>query len=546
MFLRRLSLLLVPTCAAWLACGEAEAPAGEVNPPDVLWTDPREGTASVADGDLLPGCGEPDAGTGEVDAGTPDTSVLVTADSRFHTSTGVTVVPQDLSTRDLEILIPNPDGVGFERRSGTPVAGGMRFDDIPEGEFFVRSNHLHYLTRERRFDLGVNRVGRHDAVASSVSYSPAMADLTGLDPWQEYEHTGAPGSALQVVSGDVDLAASLDFSWMPPVGSTSYYDPEAFLTGFTGYPLPVLDPTKGDRVYVNQLNAVPSGTLPSGGPMAYTTVTSSQHLPAFAFTPDGTTAMPLFAALQPTAQNAFSMEWRLSEFTRWRADANPTSTLSASWFQVLPVPHGLQDGWVGYQGELLNLNLPRGETGVITRRLSFGNPYPASWGVLGLASYSFRSATPVVVGSRNHYPNGTISVIDRLDHLIAGPIQPRISPPQELRIDGLDAYEPRSVGSTQPVVSWQQPVLGTPRAYIVVLTRLTDSFNAQPTKRFYVPGNRNHLRLPASALEPGSTYYLRVTADGSPNYEPWRAPYVSSERLPLYSADTFSAAFTTP
>ncbi|WP_126933405.1 hypothetical protein [Corallococcus sp. AB018] len=546
MSLRRLSLLLVPSCAAWLGCAEAGPPSDEVKGPDVVWSDPREGTATVSDGDLLPGCGEPDAGPVEPDAGVPDTSVLVTADSRFHASTGVTVVPQDLSTRDLELLVPDPSGVGFDRRSGTPVPGGMRFENIPDGEFFVRSNHLYYLTRERRFDLGVNRVGRPDAVYSPVTYTPVTADLSQMDPWQDYESISSPGTLFQVVSGDVDLAASLDFTAWPSAGTTSHQDPDAFLTGFTGYPLPVLDPAKGDRVYVNQLNAVPSGTLPSGAPMAYTTVTSSQHLPSFAFTPDGTTPLSLTSSLQPTPRSEFSMEWRLSEFTRWRADVNPDSTLSLPIFQVLPVPHGLEDGWVGYQGELLNLTLPRGENGVITRRMAFGNPYPASWGVLGYATYTFRAGAPVVVGARGHYPTGSITVVDRLEHFIAGPIVPKISPPREVRIDGLDAYVSRSVGTTQPVVSWRQPVLGTPQAYSVTLTKLTDSSVTPPAKRFYVPGDRTYLRLPPNALEPASTYFLRVTADGSPGFEPWRAPSISMERLPGSSASTFSAAFTTP
>ncbi|NRD56859.1 hypothetical protein [Corallococcus exiguus] len=115
--LRRLSLLLVPTCAAWLGCGEAAPSSEEVNPPEIA-LDPREGTAVIANEDMLPGCGEPDAGTGPVDAGT---SVLVTADTRFHSSAGVTVVPQNLAGRDLEILVPN--GVDFDRYTGTPVAG---------------------------------------------------------------------------------------------------------------------------------------------------------------------------------------------------------------------------------------------------------------------------------------------------------------------------------------------------------------------------------------------------------------------------------------
>ncbi|WP_375743044.1 fibronectin type III domain-containing protein [Corallococcus interemptor] len=539
MSLRRLSLLLVPTCAAWLGCGDAAPPSEEVNPPEIAM-DPREGTAVIANEDMLPGCGEPDAGTGPLDAGT---SVLVTADSRFHSSAGVTVVPQSLAGRDLEILVPN--GIAFDRYSGTPVAGGMRFDTVPEGEYFLRSGRNYYLTRERHFDLGVNRIGRPDAVyLSAFVDSPASVELFNLEPWQDYVSISEQGSSVQLSSADVDLFSAL--SVWAPAGDTSIVDPYSSAYLNNGYGAPVLDASKGDRIYVNQLNSVQAGTLPSGGTLAYQSVVSSAHLPSFSFTPDGTTPLPLAATLQPVRQTPFSLEWRLSEFTRWRSDANPSGTLNYPSLSLVPAPFGYQDGWVGYQGELFNMWLPRGEDGVIASRLAYGNPYPSNWGVVGTAGYSFRAATPVVIGSRIHYPSGNIYVTDRLDRLIAGPIQPPVSPPRELRIDGVDAYVSRVVGTNQPVISWRPPVLGTARNYVVSVIQLISTYAANPTLRFYVPGDRTHVRLPPDLLLPGTTYYVRVMAEGSPNYEPSRAPYVTAELLPIITADTFSAAFTTP
>ncbi|NBD13713.1 fibronectin type III domain-containing protein [Corallococcus silvisoli] len=544
MSMHRLSLLLVPACAAWLGCGEAAPSSEERSPPGLPVLTPREGTAVISQDDVLPGCGEPDAGTGAGDAGTPDTSVLVTADSRYHSSAGVTVVPESLAGRDLEILIPH--GIDFDRRTGTPVAGGMRFDNVPDGEYFLRANRLYFLTRARHFDLGLNRIGRPDAVYTSIMESTASLSFTHLEPWQDWTSTYDPGSSLQATSADVDLYAPLSPNEYPTAGATTLEDPVAWVYSGSGRGLPALDATKGDRLYVNQLNSVGAGTLPSGGPLVYSTVVSSLHPPAFSFTPDGTTSLPLSGALQPVAQQPFSMEWRLSEFTRWRTDANPTGTLSTPSLSLSPAPFGYQDGWVGYQGELLTLTLPRGEDGVIARRLAYGNPYPSSSGVVGTVGYSFRSATPVVVGTRNHYPSGGIYVIDRLDHLIAGPLQPSISPPRELRIDGVDAYASRVVGTTQPVFSWRPPVQGTPKAYVLSVIQLVGTFDANPTLRFYVPGDRTQVRLPPNLLLPGTVYYARVTADGSPNYEPWRAPYITAELLPNVSADTYSAAFTTP
>ncbi|WP_338265859.1 fibronectin type III domain-containing protein [Corallococcus caeni] len=539
MSFRRLSLLLVPACAAWLGCGEAP-PSEEVNPPEIAM-DPREGTAVISSDEFLPGCGETDGGTGPVDAGT---SVLVTADTRFHSSAGVTVVPQDLSGRDVEILIPN--GIDFERRTGTPVAGGLRFDNVPDGEYFLRSNRFYYLTRERHFDLGVNRIGRPDAVYTSLNETPVSAELFNLEPWQQWASTAEQGSVVQVTSADVDAYNAFSPSVEIPVGATSIFDPDAYAFSSNGYGLAVLDQAKGDRLYVNQLNSVAVGTLPSGGTLAYQTVVSSAHLPSFSFTPDGTTALPLAATMTPVRQTPFSLEWRLNEFSRWRTDSNPTGTIGYASMSLLPIPFGYQHGWVGYQGELFNLWLPRGEDGVITNRFAYGNPYPSSWGVVGTISYSFRAPSPVIVGTRAHYPSGNVFITDRMDHLIAGPIQPGISPPRELRIDGVDAYVPRVVGTNQPVISWRAPAMRAPRNYVVSVLQLISTFTATPTLRFYVPGDRTQVRLPPGLLLPGTSYYVRVTADDSPYYEPSRAPYVTAELLPAVSADTFSAVFTTP
>ncbi|MBN9688525.1 MULTISPECIES: fibronectin type III domain-containing protein [unclassified Corallococcus] len=539
MSLRRLSLLLVPTCAAWLGCGDAVPPSEEVNPPEIA-TDPREGTAVIINEDMPPGCGEPDAGTGPVDTGT---SVLVTADTRFHSAAGVTVVPQNLAGSDLEILVPN--GVDFDRYTGTPVAGGMRFDNVPDGEYFLRSNRHYFLTRERHFDLGVNRIGRPDAVYVPVTGNPVSAELFNLDPWQNYTSISEPGTTVQLISADVNLYSTMFLE--AQTGDTSIVEPDASASFSTGYGAPVLDASKGDRIYVNQLNSVQAGTLPSGGTLAYQSVVSSAHLPSFSFTPDGTTSLPLTATLAPVTQTPFSMEWRLSEFARWSSDANPSGILSNPSLSLVPAPFGYQHGWVGYQGELFNMWLPRGETGVIASRLAYGNPYPSNWGVVGTAGYAFRSATSVTVGSRIHYPSGNIFVTDRLDRLIAGPLQPSLSPPRDLRIDGVDAYVSRVVGSNQPVIDWRAPVMGTPRHYTVSVIQLIGTYTvANPTFRFYVPGDRTQVRLPPGLLLPGTTYYVRVAADGSPNYEPSRAPYVTAELLPTVTADTFSAVFTTP
>lgn len=513
MSLRRLSLLLVPTCATWLGCAEPE--------PTVRAELPAENPECPA-----------------------SSAVLVKADTRFHSGARVTAVPQDLSGRDLELLILQ--GSGFERRAPVAVSGGsVCFRDVPEGaDYYLRSDTTYYLGHTRRFDLSVNRNGRPDTVISQALQTPVRLDLTGLQPWRAHE-TSAEGSLLEVVSGEVAWTAGLTFpAAQPAAGSTQMQGMEAQAWSLDGR-LPVLEGEKGDRLYVNQLDLVEDGTLPSGAPLKYRTVVGSLHAPAGSFTPDGDPALGLSGELKAVRQASFSPQWPLSAFTRWGPEVNPDAQAGEARFDVMPATFSLTAGRVGHQGGLFTLEVPGGEDGDIARRFTYGNPYPGSWGMVGSASYTFVSPTPVVVGKRIHRPSGSMLVMDRLSSLTAHAIVPGITPPRLLRIDGMDAATVRTVASTQPVVSWRSPFEGVPGSYQVEFIKLGAEATDSPTVSFFVTSDRQQVSPPPGALEAGSTYYVRVTADGS-SFTPWQAPGATAGVLPLYKAATFSAAFTTP
>ncbi|RKH49129.1 hypothetical protein D7V93_32325 [Corallococcus llansteffanensis] len=505
--------MLVPTCATWLGCAEPE--------PTVSLGLPAENPECPA-----------------------SSAVLVKADTRFHSGARVTAVPQDLSGRDLELLILR--GSGFERRAGVAVSGGsVCFRDVPEGaDYYLRSDTTYYLGHTRRFDLSVNRNGRPDTVTSAATQTPVRLNLTGLQPWRADAPSGE-GSRLQLVSGEVAWTADLAFptAW-PVAGATQTQGMEARASSLDGR-LPVLEGSKGDRLYVHQLDIVEDGKLPSGAPLKYRTVVGSLQAPAGSFTPEGDPALVLSGELKAVRQASFAPEWPLSGFTRWRAEVNPNAEAHQARFDVLPVTFGLTSGRVGCQGELFTLEVPGGEDGDIARRFTYGNPYPGNWGMVGSASYTFVASTPVVVGNRTHRPSGTVLVMNRLSTLTSETLVPGITPPRLLRIDGTDAATVRTVTSTQPVVSWREPFEGVVGSYQVEFIKLEADATDSPTVSFYVTSDRLQVSPPPGVLEAGSTYYVRVTADGSP-FTPWQAPGTTADVLPIYKAATFSAAFTTP
>ncbi|MBZ4418767.1 hypothetical protein [Myxococcus sp. RHSTA-1-4] len=540
---RYLSFLLVPACAAWLGCAGGEP--GTSPELDDGQSPVNTGTNTSGDGTWM---GEPLAEGCTTDGGTPTgDTVLVTSFTRYHTAVGVAERPNDLSANPPEVLVPN--GVTFTRISGTLVDGGIQFTGVPSGPYYLRSGTSTYVvTDERHVDLSTNRLGRADTVFSTATSTPVQVNLVNLAPWAPWQGASVPGSSLQVASRQVDLYGGVEIFDIDPTGQTNILSTGSELWSGTG-PIPVFEADKGDRLVVNQLSPMDAGTLPDGGALAYTTVVRTVEMGAFDFKADGTTPMPISGVMNPVPMTEFPVEWRLPQYTARAMEVHPGATPSLPAFYVMPATHGLQHGWVGYSGEVLTLQLPRGASYDFTRRLTYGNPFPPSWDMVGSAQYSFRTLQPVPDGSgRQLYLSGSMITYDRLENLVAGPVQPRVSPPRELRIDGIAASVAREVGSASPVISWLPPVLGSVSAYWVSVYRVAT--NGVPTatsyRRFYLPGSATEVRLPPGVLEAGGIYYLRVAAVDAPAYDVERKPFNYGEQLPTSSAEAISSLFTTP
>ncbi|WP_164008766.1 hypothetical protein [Pyxidicoccus trucidator] len=540
MHLRHFSFLLVPACAAWLGCagGEPGTSPALNDGQSTVDNDLPVGDGTWMGEPLAEGCA-PDGGTSGGDA------VLVKSTLYFHTAAGVAMRAEDRSGSPPEVLVPN--GPTFTHIAGTAVDGGYQFVGVPSGPYYLRTGTTYIITDEREVDIGADRLGRADTTFTEWGETPVQLNLSNLAPWAQYQSTTQPGSSLQVASAQVDLYGGVDIFDVDPVGQTSLLSTDSQVWGGTG-PIPVFEAAKGDRLYVNQLSPVDAGTLPDGGALAYSTVLRSMQMSPFNFTADGTTPLSINGTMQPVPLAEFPLEWRLPGYTARATEVHPAATPSIPSFYVMPATHGLQDGWVGYSGELLTLQLPRGAAYDFTRRLSYGNPFPSSWDLVGSAQYSFRTLQPLPnSGGTQVYLSGTLLSYDRLANLIASPVLPRVSPPRELTIDGVAASVPREVGSASPVIAWLPPTLGTPSAYRVSITWYPPGQTyGYPHSRFYLPGSATQVRLPPGLLVPGGTHHLRVSALDVPGYDVERRPFSSLDSIPYAQADAISSFFTTP
>src|SRR5215217_448041 len=545
----RFSCLVGATCvAALVGCGsDSSSPGGLQEGLSSVDSDSNGSGNGMWMGEpVAEGCG-PDGGTPDAgaDGGVLQGVVMVKDTTRFYTSVGVAERQEDLSANPPEVLVFN--GATFTRFLGSAAEGGWRFTNVPSGPFYLRTGSTYFVTSSRHVEIGRNRLGRPEAEYVDTFSVPLQLNLLNMAPWQPWTSSSAPGTDLQLTSGQVDLYATPYLFETPPDGATSVVTADAELSSNLGH-LPVFEADRVDRLYINQLSGFSAGTLPNGQPLGYAAVERSVHAGAFDYRPDSASAIPVTGWLQPVSMREFPLEWRLPQFAGFASVVHPNALPGVPRLDVVPGAHGLEGGWIGYTGELLTLSLPRGSAYDFTTRMKFGNPYPSNWGLVGVVSYTFRNqeALPDGSGRVGNLTAGYTSW-DEFDHLIAGPVTPKVSPPRSFTIDGVPASVQRNVGTASPVFAWAPPTLGTPTAYRVSILRLDLDLGFSSTWRtLYVPGSATQVRLPPDLLEPGTTYHATVTAIDSPLLDIQASPFRTLEQLPYRAAGTVSSYFTTP
>lgn len=467
-------------------------------------------------------------------------AVTVSAQMRYFTASGVEARPGQLTSAP-QILVPQADGTFVTYNGTSDGAGGYVFSNVPQGTYYLKNGSGYIVTDSRTVDVGYDLLGRADAVRIPGLYQAQLQfNVSNLSPWDSR-------GTFQMASGEVDMSGSIYSMTAPPaLGATTFAGTE-LMDSFVGE-VPRFEAARGDRAWVNQVSTLDAGTLADGGTLTYTAVTRGIQLPAFSY--DGTTPIPVTGAMQVSPRTEFPFEWRVSSFLAQGTVTHPQAQPSGTTLYVMPAAHGLSQGWIGYSGELLTLNLPTGHTEDLVRRVSFGNPYPSTWGVVGEVYHSYR--VPVQVpGYASSYTYGSITQMERLESMIASPISVRLSPPRDLMLDGVSAYTPRMVGSVSPVLSWRPPEIGSATAgYAIRLYRYAPSSTTSTTLRrtrvasFYVGPSTTQLRLPPGILEPARNYTLEVSAI-SVQGDVTRTPYRLNQ-VPQYRANATTSVFTTP
>ena len=407
--------------------------------------------------------------------------------------------------------------------------GTFRVTDAPAGRYYLQLGTFYIVSDSRTMNLDRHDLGRRDrATASSV---PVTISASNLEP-QPYEDY----PSWEAVSSNLGASASLYANAPVPAGATSVDKLSVSYQSMISVDEQLVDASRGDRLYVNHSITRDAGTF------SYTTIDRF-------FTPGPVTMSPtvstdLSGTFQLAPQYTAGFEWWRSRFEAYQVQVHPQSRPSTQYLSIMPTPWS-SESWYGYSGELMFAQFS-GITDLVAN-VTYGNPYPFSWGAVATVSHNFQVASTLLPGTTYGGISGSLSDTRKLSVATAGPIAPRITPPWDLAVNGLKAQQELTLNSLTPRITWKAPLVGTPSAYRVRISRL------------YVSGTRTvastvgsihttdtSVDVPPGVLQSGQKYAITVSAYLTPGASLAVRPYVMESLVDSAIASTVSSILSTP
>lgn len=447
----------------------------------------------------------------------------------YHTPTGSSELPDDLTGADIEAIAPAAAG-GFEliapsalRNDGTYAITG-----VPEGGYWLRFGVNYVWTASAFIDWSSEAFGRTD-VRAATQPTPFAIDAGNLSPWQ-----AGDGLSWVVPMQGVSLAIPLDSTAVgnPPLPLDAALAGFALDLGSLDFSFGLLDAAKGDQAYLNQLV-----TQPSTGARV---LARSLVLPSLS-TADGSSTAVSSGFLEVPLSATLDLTWDRSAYAAYVDAVHPgavpsLSVMAVSAFAMPPIYGTPSDAYTLAEFDTLGVD------DIDFGRLRYGNPFPADWhSVLdGIFAFSVRylapGATVPEVLQRGLSSSELIDTASGSD--ATARLTPRITPARTPTINGKPLFQNQLAVGTSPVLAWAPPAVGTPNQYFVRLIELSaDGLRTRlrTVGRFYT--TETTLTVPPGPMQPGHLYVVTIAAlsSGSPVTQPFRSA------LPLSFATLMSA-----
>ena len=460
--------------------------------------------------------------------GTPVTGTEITNTIR---DTGSTMVPDDLTLNTIAALVPRPSG-RFTTIAGLGNADGtFTIPNVPEGTYYLQYGfpgftYNYIVTSSHRLDFGTDSVGRSD-VSYGASTTTLSLALSGLSPWGTKDHV----EMLSSNSGA--YCYSLNDQTSPPAaGATTLTATKLNYPGYC-YPGQLIDGTKSDLAYVYQLSTKTSPVLG-----AYTALTNSLLLPTN-FSVVNAQDNPVTATLAAVPQNSFSTRFAISQFEQLAAAGTPGAQVSGTYLLLESQPGGLAYGPFSTSADLIEVLSTPGAADKDTGALSYGNPFPTSWGTYANVITGFNVSYTLPNAPSPLTVQGSIIYAADASTLGATGLTPPIGPVRNIKVNGQPATSLLANVTTTPTITFDPPALGTPTSYFITVAGVTVSGGMLGTRvvaLFRTQGTS--ITVPPGPLALGAAYVVSISAQYAPK-DSFDAPL--RKRFPQASAASISS-----
>jgi hypothetical protein len=414
----------------------------------------------------------------------------------LDSGTKVDVVPPGAAIR---ALVLDASGAYKEYRGTVAPDGSFTIPGVPSGTFFLEvrggtgAPALGERTERSGLDAGRDFVGRADVVAAAAP-TTLRVNVTGLDAWQTTDSMAllSSGANLATATGGAVLSQG------DTLGLVQY--------GLIGRNLP----QTVDTVHVYQL-----GTKTVSGPGSLRVATKAGSFTGVAV-PDGLPTdvdVPLSAAPQT---GSLAVDWKTSQFEAYRAQMAPAGATFNHELAVEVVPHSTApmptlSTSASQAATLLQLSMADGTTDQALGSLSYGQFLPAFWKELRRARYMgmFLVTAPGAAAPVGFYA----SMLVRDPQPVTGAVVPRVSPPRDPKVNGLDAFQPQAGVGFSPTFTWSAPDLGAPTDYVLNLMSVKASGSSTVAASVYtmrVLGTE--AAVPSGVLQTGTSYVALLMA----------------------------------
>jgi hypothetical protein len=415
----------------------------------------------------------------------------------------------DLRSTPIEAQVER-DGT-FDVHLGAGEADGtFQIEGVPRGRrYWLRVGSNWYLTRERVVDVGVDALGRPDAIGAAAGTS-LVFDVDGLTPVTS-------GDDFQIAAPDAQIGFYSTASRTNAIAASA---PEPGATALTGavFPFdadaaagttqfPLIQASQGDTLTLAQLTTLRAGsvTYQSLSRALTTSVEMTQGV-----------ATRVTGAMTAPPPSVTYLDFRQDAFEALADGIHPGAVPTGATVFVDASPGGRRVN-LGTP-DLAVVTLPAG-SGDQRLPLEHRNPYPASWPLFAVTGATFQvpfvgvaeDGSPTV---RNTSSNALAWEFVERGHVTLAPLLTSV---RDLFIDGEPARDQVQPTTATPVLTWERPRHGWPAAYVIRIVRVIPQAPfAQPgVGRLVVAPDVHRVRIPSGVLQPGEHYYFQVVAVAS-------------------------------